>query len=45
MGVIPLPDQKGIEMNDIITEYVRGGGEGYLKRVGELYVKNLAAMV
>ncbi len=25
MGVIPLPDQKGIEMNDIITEYVRGG--------------------
>jgi hypothetical protein len=44
MGVIPLPDQKGVEMNDIITEYVRGGG-GYLKRVGEHYAKNLAAMV
>ncbi len=27
MGVLPLPEQKGIEINDIITDYVRGGGE------------------
>ncbi|MFN9979186.1 MAG: hypothetical protein ACK53Y_04695, partial [bacterium] len=26
MGVLPLPEQKGIEINDIITDYVRGGG-------------------
>jgi len=43
MGVIPLPDQKGIEMNDIITEYVRGGGR--IIEVGEHYARNLAAMV
>jgi hypothetical protein len=25
--VLPLSEQKGIEINDIITDYVRGGGE------------------